>query len=132
MFRTRATPARRRGGRVLWGATLAIYAAYLAAVLAGAPATFVDRVQDAVYVAANLAYPVGGLVILAMIVAGFALARGWPGRDWAFIGAGMLLNVVADGLYLVQSAAGSYHEHSLSDVLFAGAVVCLAAASWQP
>ena len=57
-------------------------------------------------IAVNLAYPVGDLLLLGLVVAVFGL-NGWrPDPVWLLLGGGLALTAVADGLYLVQTAEG--------------------------
>ena len=65
---------------------------------------------DAAAVATNLAYPIGDVTLLSLLVAVFGLTRWRPGRAWLMIGAGLAVNAVADAIYLVQVANGTYVE----------------------
>ncbi len=59
-------------------------------------------------VATNLAYPIGDLILLAVVVAAFAL-RGWRAdRTWALLGLGIVLFWIADSYYLVTVANETY------------------------
>ena len=50
-------------------------------------------------VATNIAYPIGDLVLVTMIVAVFAV-RGWrPGRLWWTLGFGLVIFAAADSVY---------------------------------
>src|SRR5579872_5360678 len=74
----------------------------------------------------NLAYPLGDLVLLAMVVFVFAV-NGWrPGRAWTLIAAGLLLNTIGDGIYLYQSALGTYVEGTWLDTVWPTSLVLLA------
>ncbi len=79
----------------------------------------------------NLAYPLGDIVLLAMLVFIFAV-NGWrPGRAWGLIAAALLLNAVGDGIYLYQSALGTYVEGTWLDTLWPASLVLLACSIWQ-
>ena len=55
-------------------------------------------------IAVNLAYPVGDVLLLGLVVAVFGL-NGWrPDPVWLLLGGGLALTALADGLYLFQSA----------------------------
>jgi diguanylate cyclase (GGDEF)-like protein len=69
-------------------------------------------------VATNLAYPAVDFLLLALAT-GMVALTGWrPGRSWALIAAGFAVTGVADCIYLVQAARGSYVEHTLLDPLW--------------
>jgi diguanylate cyclase (GGDEF)-like protein len=83
-------------------------------------------------VATNLAYPIGDVTLLSLVVAGLGLSRWRPGRAWLLIGAGLALNAIADVIYLVQTANETYREGTLLDVLWPTATLLVASAAWQP
>ena len=82
-------------------------------------------------VATNLAYPIGDVTLLSLVIAVFGLSRWRPGRTWLVLGAGLALNAVADAIYLVQIANETYVGGFL-DVLWPTAILIVAAAAWQP
>ena len=83
-------------------------------------------------VATNLAYPLGDLLLLAIVV-GFLGLTGWRlERAWLVIGAGLAVFSVADSVYLYQAAVGSYVEGTLLDAGWVVAIVLLAFGAWQP
>jgi diguanylate cyclase (GGDEF)-like protein len=83
-------------------------------------------------VATNLAYPVGDLLLAALVMGVFAL-RGWrPGRNWALLGAGFLVLCVGDSIYLLQVASGSFDSSTLANVFYMSGIGLLALAAWQP
>jgi diguanylate cyclase (GGDEF)-like protein len=80
----------------------------------------------------NLAYPVGDLLLSALIMGVFAI-RGWcPGRGWVMIGAGFLSLTLADSIYLLQVASGSFESSNVANIFFLLGVALLALAAWQP
>ncbi|MFL5959515.1 MAG: HD domain-containing phosphohydrolase [Gaiellaceae bacterium] len=79
----------------------------------------------------NMAYPIGDVLLLALIVFVFSVTRWRPGRAWALIAAGLLLNTVGDGIYLYQVAAGMYVEGTYVDVVWPLSLVLVALAAWQ-
>ena len=89
----------------LWldGAIAGLTVAALIATLAFQP--IVDATSGGpAEIAVNLAYPVGDLLLLGLVVAIFGL-NGWRlDPVWLLLGGGLALTAVADGLYLVQSA----------------------------
>jgi diguanylate cyclase (GGDEF)-like protein len=83
-------------------------------------------------VVTNLAYPLGDILLFALVVGAFAMAGWRPSRDWALIGAGLIAMSIADGIYLFQVSAGSYVEGSILDSLWPASALLLALAAWQP
>ena len=83
-------------------------------------------------VAVNLAYPVGDLIVVGFVLAGFATQAWRPGRGWALLGLGALLSAVADTLFVYQDAVGSYRAGGVVDVLWPAAFLCCGWAAWQP
>jgi hypothetical protein len=83
-------------------------------------------------VATNLAYPLGDLVLLALVI-GFLGLTGWRlERAWIVIGAGLVFFAVSDSVYLYQAALGTYAEGTLLDAGWVLAMVLLAFGAWQP
>jgi diguanylate cyclase (GGDEF)-like protein len=85
-----------------------------------------------VAVITNLAYPIGDLALLALVVGAIAL-HGWRvDRTWALLGLAVLVFWVADSLYLMTTAAGTYEAGSWFDIGWALAAITFAAAAWVP
>ena len=70
----------------------------------------------------GLAYPVGDLLLLGVVVAIFGLTGWRPGRAWIVLGIGLALNAAGDGIYLVQTADGTWPEGSLVNALWPASV----------
>jgi two-component system cell cycle response regulator len=87
---------------------------------------------SALAVATNLAYPLGDLLLLALVVAFLGLTGWHADRALLVIGAGLSVFAVADSVYLYQAAVGSYVEGTLLDAGWLVAIVLLALAAWQP
>ncbi|MDO8185631.1 diguanylate cyclase [Conexibacter sp. JD483] len=80
----------------------------------------------------ELAYPIGDLALVGLVLVAFA-TQGWrPSPGWLLLGAGAALIAAADALYLVELATGGYREGSLTSVLWPIAMICWAWAAWQP
>lgn len=79
----------------------------------------------------NIAYPIGDVLLLALVCFVFSVTRWRPGRAWALIAAGLLLNAVGDAVYLYQTAVGSYVEGTYVDLAWPVSVVLVALAAWQ-
>jgi diguanylate cyclase len=86
---------------------------------------------SSVAVATELAYPIGDLLLAALVVGVLAL-RGWHlDRTWGFLGGGFVLLAVADCLYAVQVAGGSSSPSAMTNLFYVVAVALLACAAWQ-
>jgi diguanylate cyclase (GGDEF)-like protein len=117
----------------LWldGAIAALTVAALVATLAFEPIVNATSGSTA-EVAVNLAYPLGDLLLLTLVVALFGL-NGWrPDPVWLLLGGGLAVSAVADGLYLVQSATDEYVEGTLLDLAWPASALLVAMAAWQP
>ncbi|MEI8105361.1 MAG: diguanylate cyclase [Actinomycetes bacterium] len=79
----------------------------------------------------SLAYPLGDLVLLALVVFVFAITGWRPGRAWATVGAAFALFAVGDSVYLYACATGTYSEGTLLDATWPAALLLLAAFAWQ-
>ncbi len=86
--------------------------------------------QSTLVLAVSVAYPVAAL-LLVLFVVGFFVTTGWrPGRAWLLLGGGLLLQAVADTVYLFQSAAGTYVEATWLDALWLLGVAAMAWSAW--
>lgn len=81
-------------------------------------------------VATNLAYPLGDALLFSAVVGVFSLAGWRPGRRWFVLGAGVLASAVADGVFLFQTAAGTYEDGAVIDVLWPASMLLIAWAAW--
>ncbi len=82
-------------------------------------------------VATNIAYPIGDVILVSMVVGVFAV-RGWrPGRLWWTLGAGLLLFAAADSIYLLRVTSGTYVVGTPLDSLWAVAAFVMAIGAWQ-
>ena len=90
-----------------------------------------DTSGAAAVVATNLAYPLGDMLLIALVAGGFALTSWRPGRAWSLIGAGLVLFAVADSIYLYLVAKGTFVEGTWLDAIWPAGMVLLAIAAWQ-
>ena len=81
-------------------------------------------------VATNLSYPLGDVVLLALVVGVFWLVGRDAGIEWLVIGGAFLATAVADAVYLWMSATGTYQEGTLLDILWPLMGILLAIAAW--
>jgi diguanylate cyclase (GGDEF)-like protein len=91
----------------------------------------IDLGGDTAAVLTTLAYPVGDVLVLALVTALLALTGWRPGRTWALIGAALVLGAAGDGLFLAQAAQGTYAEGTLLDSIWPASLLLLAVAAWQ-
>ena len=105
----------------------------------GAGAALVFRVVlentsgTAAAVATNLAYPVGDLGLLALVVAAITTLGGWKASGvWRWIASAFVVFAVADCTYVVQVAAGSYVAGSIVDLGWPAAALLVGVAAWRP
>src|SRR3546814_4212100 len=61
-------------------------------------------------VVTNLAYPVGDLLLAALIMGVFAIRDWRPGRGWTLLGAGFFSLTLAVSIYLMQVASGAFES----------------------
>ena len=82
--------------------------------------------------ATNLAYPLGDLSIIAVLIAILTITGRRAGATWWLAGLGFAVFAVADTIYLVQAAQGTYREFTLLDTIWPAAFTLIAFAAWQP
>ena len=117
----------------LWldGAIAGLTVAALIAALAFQPILDASSGGTATEIAVNLAYPVGDLLLLGLVVAVFGV-NGWRlDPVWLLLGGGLALSAIADGIYLLQTAKNTYVEGTLLDSLWPASVFLVALAAWQ-
>jgi two-component system cell cycle response regulator len=106
-------------------ATAIVAAAVYGPILAGATN------GDVAAVATHLAYPVGDLVLIGVVVGVFALSGWRPGRRWLLLGAGLGLTAFADAAFLYESARGTYVVGGILDSLYIAAALAIGTSAWQ-
>jgi two-component system cell cycle response regulator len=87
---------------------------------------------DAAVVATNLAYPLGDTILLGTVIGVMAAGRGRLDKTWLFFGAGIAAFAIADSVYLVEVAKGTYADDTMLDVGWLLAGLLVATAAWQP
>lgn len=85
---------------------------------------------DTAKVLTNLAYPVGDLFLIGLLVSGALLTGHRPGPSWLLGALGLVLFVAADSIYLYQTAAGTYQAAMPLDALWSLGAVLMGAAAW--
>jgi two-component system cell cycle response regulator len=118
-------PAQWLDGTVGGLAAAAVVAALVFPALAGLTE------GDTFDVAFNLAYPVGDVLQLTLVILAFGLNRWRVDRSWLLLGLGQIANVIADCLFSYQEAVGTYVPGSWVDTLWPLGIALTAAAAWQ-
>jgi diguanylate cyclase (GGDEF)-like protein len=83
-------------------------------------------------VATTLAYPLGDIAMVAMVVGVIALTGWRPGRTWSLLLAGLSALVIADVAFTLQSTEATLPGGEWINPIYLIAAVCLGAAVWQP
>jgi len=87
---------------------------------------------DTMTIVTNLSYPAADLLALILIAVLFSAARTLADRTCQTLAAGIGVFLVADSIYLVQIADGSYALNGMLDLGWPLAVVLIGVAAWQP
>jgi len=111
---------RTRAGSAAKGVWLDAVVAGLGVGGAGAALGFQTALEysegTAVGVATNLAYPIGDLGLLALVVAAITI-MGWKGSGlWRLVAGALAFFAVADSIYLLQVAKGTYASGGIVDL----------------
>jgi diguanylate cyclase (GGDEF)-like protein len=81
-------------------------------------------------VATNLAYPLGDLALIMLVIGVFAVTGWRPGGTWLLIAIGFGLMAVADSIYLFRIAEDTYQAGTLLDAIWPAGLAMLAYAAW--
>lgn len=120
------------GAQWLDGVIVGSAIAAVAAAIAMEPIVAASTEGSVLAVATNLAYPIGDLALLTLVVTESALGGWRPGLSRLTLGAGLVVIAVSDGLYLLQSAQGTYVEGGLLEAAWPLGALLLATAAWLP
>ena len=82
-------------------------------------------------VATLFAYPIGDLVLLAMVVGALAMLPTWRNTMWLVLALGCALDAVGDTIYLFQTSANTYQVGSILDATWPAAIFLTSLAMWQ-
>jgi diguanylate cyclase (GGDEF)-like protein len=84
-------------------------------------------------VATNLAYPVGDLLLLILVVGSTAMLSGRKKTPWVLLASGMALNVVGDTFNLLGNASGATHVGAVvNGVAWPVSILVMSMAVWVP
>jgi diguanylate cyclase (GGDEF)-like protein len=83
--------------------------------------------------AVNLAYPLGDVLLLTLVVGGTALLAGRSRGPWLLLAGGIGLNVVGDTFNLLQSSVGSSHVGTVvNGIAWPTAIWMMSMSMWLP
>jgi diguanylate cyclase (GGDEF)-like protein len=92
-----------------------------------------DRTSGtAIEVATTLAYPLGDVVLVSLIVGVIALTRWRPGRTWTLLLAGLAVMAVADVAFTLQTYEAAVPNGDWVEPIYLISAVLLGAEAWQP
>jgi diguanylate cyclase (GGDEF)-like protein len=80
----------------------------------------------------GLAYPIGDLIQLTVLLAACAMLGGRLDRTMRYLGAGLALFAIGDTVYSIEVTTGSWHQGSWMYLMWTTAAVLMAAAAWRP
>jgi diguanylate cyclase (GGDEF)-like protein len=83
-------------------------------------------------VVTTMAYPVGDLALIVVVIGTCGLLGWRPDRGWLYLGGGLALFAAADTIYTVRVATDSYVAGTLLDPMWAVAAVLIATAALHP
>ena len=87
--------------------------------------------RDVLGTVANLAYPVGDVLLLGLVVGAFAVLSGRSKAPWELLAAGLFLNVLGDTSNLFQNSIGASRVGStLNGIAWPTAIVVMSMAVW--
>jgi diguanylate cyclase (GGDEF)-like protein len=82
-------------------------------------------------VSTNLAYPVGDLLLLVLVVGSTAMLSGRRKTPWILLASGMALNVVGDTFNLLGSASGAAHVGAVvNGIAWPASILVMSMAVW--
>jgi two-component system, cell cycle response regulator len=118
----------------LWldGLVAALGVAALTAALVLPPIVAMSVEGEPTAVAVNLAYPVGDVLLLVLLVGALALTGWRPDRPLALVGVGLALSGAADIIYLSAIADGQAEGPAWTAWLWPASALATAAGAWQP
>jgi two-component system cell cycle response regulator len=91
-----------------------------------------DRTSGSSFqVAVTLAYPIGDVLMLSLVVGVIAVTRWRPGRTWMLLLCGLAALVVADVAFTLQSN-GALPEGVWIEPIYLIGAICVGAEAWQP
>ena len=88
---------------------------------------------DPATVVTNLAYPMGDLLLLGLVVGGTAILPGRPRAPWLLLATGISLNAVGDTFNLFHSSVGGSHVGTVFDgIAWPVSILLMSLSVWLP
>ena len=117
----------------LWldGLVAALATTALGAAFAFRP-VFDAATGGSISVATKLAYPLGDVVLLALLGGAVVLTGGRPARTWLLLGGGTLVFGIGDVDYVTLATTGAWKPGQVIDVAWAVGLLMLTGAAWEP
>jgi diguanylate cyclase (GGDEF)-like protein len=85
-----------------------------------------------IQVATTLAYPLGDIVLLSLVVGVAALTRWRPGRTWTLLLVGLVTMAVADVAFTLQSFEATLPGGDWVEPIYLISAAFIGAVAWQP
>lgn len=86
---------------------------------------------EALALATNLAYPVGDLLLISLVVGAIGVSGWRVDGVWAWLGGGLVLFAVIDSIYLVRVANETWVPGNVLEAGWPAAMLCVGFAAWQ-
>ena len=84
------------------------------------------------WVATDLAYPLGDVLLLALVVSVLTLSGWGAGRGWWVFAVALAAQAVSDGALAYRQATGTLGDGFVLDAIWPAAALLLAWAAWRP
>jgi diguanylate cyclase (GGDEF)-like protein len=130
------TLVRARTGELDWRLWMDGLIAALGTAALGAALIFefvADRTSGTtIQVATTLAYPLGDIALVSLVVGVSALTRWRPGRTWTLLLVGLVTMAIADVAFTLQSFEASLPGGDWVEPIYLISAALIGAAAWQP
>jgi two-component system cell cycle response regulator len=87
---------------------------------------------DTAAVATNLAYPLGDMLLIGIVIGALTAGRGKLDRTWLCFAVGAAVFAIADSIYLFQVAEDTYVTERILDLGWPLGALLIGLSAWQP
>jgi two-component system, cell cycle response regulator len=87
---------------------------------------------DTAAVATNLAYPLGDMLLIGIVIGALTAGRGKLDRTWLCFAVGAAVFAIADSIYLLQVAEDTYVTERILDLGWPLGALLIGLSAWQP